>query len=872
MKNSIRFIASLIYLPLAAACLLGFAPASALADDAASATGAGGPEAPATSGAGAAPHAEMLQEVVVTATRREEELSKVPISVTALTQEALDQKGIKDIRDMVRFTPGVTIDDSGTNAISIRGISSSGGAGTTGIYIDDTPIQMRSVGFNPDDTLPKAFDLQRIEVLRGPQGTLFGAGAEGGAVRYIMTPASTTTADTYVRSDLSYTQYGQPNAEFGIAAGHPVVEGVFGLRASIWYRYDGGWMNRADPGTGAVINHNINYSHSYTARLAATWQPSPSLSISPSILFQRQDKHDESTYWPAYSNPGQGQFNTATPERVGGPDTYYLPAIRMDWNLARSQLIGNVSYFNRKQLTGYQGTVYDLSYWTTIPSGLGGPNDSFPLPPKCTTPDDATSCSWFPLIDATGIHLPSALSGSQTPNIMTNTQKSYTAELRWQSTDTKSRWSWTAGVFWQQAKEGSIEELKSTNIAQVFNYLYGLDPSNFYSPDGVTPASFYSCPTNAAYTAIPACDIYYNNNNTVDRQIAGFGEVSYALTDRIRLTVGERVAHSTFSLQHYADGYENFGPGPASASQSETPNTPKAVLSFQVDPRNLYYLSYGKGFRVGGGNAPLPPYCNGDLAAAGYPNGAPLTYKSDYTQNYEVGSKNAVGSWLRLATSVYYNQWHNIQQNLYISGYCGLQFTDNLATAVAKGFDLQADMAFGPLNVELATGYTNARYTQNAPADCTPGSTGVGVPCLAVIGDAISGQEGINYAPGTMPPWTVAVGAQYNFKLTQRDAFVRVDWQYESRSPWLANVQDPAAGAQYFYGYSYAYPNNSYTSLRAGMNFGSVQLTAFCDNLFDSHTTTNYILGQIDGTYTPQQNTYSFRPRTVGLNLIWHGR
>src|SRR5262249_43967697 len=145
-------------------------------------------------------------EVVVTATRREEALSKVPISVTALTQDALDEKGIKDIRDMVRFTPGVSIDDSGTNAISIRGISSSGGAGTTGIYIDDTPIQMRAVGSNPDDPLPKAFALQRVGVRRGPRGILFGAGAEGGAVRYIMPPASTTKSDTYVRSDFSYTQ------------------------------------------------------------------------------------------------------------------------------------------------------------------------------------------------------------------------------------------------------------------------------------------------------------------------------------------------------------------------------------------------------------------------------------------------------------------------------------------------------------------------------------------------------------------------------------------------------------------------------------------------------------------------------------------
>ena len=144
--------------------------------------------APATGG---------LEEVVVTATRRSEVMSRVPISVTALNQDSMDERGVKDFQDLVRYTPGVNIDQSITNAISIRGISSSGGAGTTGIYLDDTPIQMRSVGFNPDDTLPKTFDLDRVEVLRGPQGTLFGAGSEGGTVRYILTaPKLTARAPT----------------------------------------------------------------------------------------------------------------------------------------------------------------------------------------------------------------------------------------------------------------------------------------------------------------------------------------------------------------------------------------------------------------------------------------------------------------------------------------------------------------------------------------------------------------------------------------------------------------------------------------------------------------------------------------------------
>ncbi len=124
----------------------GLAPAANAADTA--------PAAPAAAQE-AAEVSGPLQEIVVTATRHEESLSKVPISVTALTQEAMDVRGIKDILDVARFTPGINIDNSGTNNISIRGISSTGGAGTTGIYIDDTPIQMRALAFNPDDALPQ---------------------------------------------------------------------------------------------------------------------------------------------------------------------------------------------------------------------------------------------------------------------------------------------------------------------------------------------------------------------------------------------------------------------------------------------------------------------------------------------------------------------------------------------------------------------------------------------------------------------------------------------------------------------------------------------------------------------------------------------
>jgi iron complex outermembrane receptor protein len=873
MKNSTRAFFTMNALPLLAVCLLG-APYAAHAADAAAAA--------AASSATPAESSINLQEVVVTATRREESLSKVPISVTALTQEAMDVRGIKDFQDIARFTPGVSIDNSGTNAISIRGISSSAGAGTTGIYLDDTPIQMRDAGFNPDDTLPKTFDLERVEILRGPQGTLFGAGSEGGTVRYIMTQPSLTADSTYVRSEASYTQYGQPSYEVGVAHGGPIVDGTFGYRASVWYRDDGGWIDRVDASTDDVVAHNVNYSHTLVLRLAGLWAPTSAIAITPSILYQNRQEHDQSTYWPVYSDPSAGEFNNATPERIPDPDQYYLPALKMEFDLQNSAIISNTSYYHRKEETGYQGTIYDLGFYQSLGWPLnpltGGLGCEANVPPNCP---------WYPLLDGNGIHLPSQFANYQTPNVMTNTQQSYVQEVRWQSTDKNSRLNWTVGAFWQLAKEGSIEELKDplNETNALFNYLYGEPATSiftFLAPNGNTIVP-YSCPNSSAYPYIPACDLYYNSNTTYDHQFALYGEMNYAFTDQWKLTLGERVARTSFEIRNYADGLENYGPTPIgvlangnldqipgvgrSASTHETPSTPKATLAFQMDPADLFYAGYAKGFRVGGGNPALPPYCQGNLAQEGFPNGAPLTYKSDSTQNYEIGSKNSFGQTLRLASSVYYIKWNGIQQNVFVAGDCGLQFTDNLGTAVAKGFDVQADLNLGSaVHVDFSAGYTSARYTKNSPI-----VNSLGQP-LALAGDAISGQAAINSAPGLNSPWTVSVGPEYHFALAQHEAFVRLDWEFESRNPWPSVLQDPRS-SQYF-PYTYTLSSTAFTSLRGGITFGSWLITPFVDNLTNSHTVTNYAFSELDpynpaGSPSPQQNQYTFRPRTIGITATW---
>jgi iron complex outermembrane recepter protein len=266
-----------------------------------------------------------LEEIVVTATRKEESLSKVPISITALTQDAIDTRGIKDFSDVVRFTPGVAFDSSQTNQISIRGISSSGGSGTTGIYIDDTPIQVRNLGFNSDDTLVKLFDLDRVEVLRGPQGTLFGAGSEGGTVRYITVQPSLTQSSVYAKAETSYTEGGDPSYEVGLAGGMPVIDGVLGVRASAWFRRDGGWIDRIDPTTLDVVDKNANSVGTSVLRLSALWQPTDGLHVTPSMLYQNSQRADVTIYWPEYSDPNNDRYVSANPTARPEPDVFYLP-------------------------------------------------------------------------------------------------------------------------------------------------------------------------------------------------------------------------------------------------------------------------------------------------------------------------------------------------------------------------------------------------------------------------------------------------------------------------------------------------------------------------------------------------------------------
>jgi iron complex outermembrane receptor protein len=811
----------------------------ALAISMSSAVGADAPAADEAAGP--------LQEIVVTATRHEEGLSRVPISVTALTQEALDVRGVKDFQDVARFTPGVDIDNSGTNNISIRGIASTGGAGTTGIYLDDTPIQIRALAFNPDEALPKSFDIDRIEVLRGPQGTLFGAGSEGGTVRYITTQPSLTKSSIYSREELSYTEHGDPSYEVGVAGGMPIIDGILGVRATVWYRRDGGYIDHIDPVSLATTEKNANYDNTTLIRLAAAWAPADGWTVTPSYYYQDRYRNNVESYWPLYSDPGSDRFVSADPTERSDPDKFYLMALKVDGDLGWARLISNTSYFHRKEETGYDGTLYNLGFYQAQPTTLG----AFPVIPPASQGGFLPGV--FPLLDGTGLHLPAGATNYRSPASVDNGQQNINQEIRLQSKDSNAALIWTTGLFFAVDRQSYLEQIHDPLLNELSLAATGQPYTNFFY---YTDANGNSIPVT--YDPRYPLDSYFLHTDAKDRQYAWFGEATYAFTDELKLTLGARYSKTEFSFATLTGGPQLFLPPQSnSGDKKENSFTPKVSLAYQADPRNLYYFTYAKGFRPGGANNPVPQAaCGADFLNFGI-TASPATFNSDTVSSFEVGAKNNFNNRVKIASSIYYIRWNNIQQTV-VPPICQISFITNLGTAVAKGGDIQAEIALtDTFTAELTAGYTDARYTKDArlsPAETQP---------IVANGDAIVGQSGQPAAP-----LTISLGLEYKFTVFEREMFVRADDEYEGRPKWSGATQDP--NTLQFDSANYLLSPTNFASARAGVNFAGWQLAAFVDNLADTHVTTNYEWSIDPGTGNSRlQRQFTYRPRTVGLTFTY---
>ncbi len=471
-RRSIRLCA---YFAAASAPLMLAANASAqTATSPTPATAAPAKAAPAKAGS------TEVGEIVVTATRQAQVLSRVPESVSAFTAAKMQVMGIKNFDDVVRYTPGVAFNEE-SHDIAIRGISSTAGSGTTGIYIDDTPVQVRNLGLNANNTLPAVFDLQRVEVLRGPQGTLFGAGSEGGTVRYITTQPSLTTWSAMAHSEFAWTVYGDPSYEAGAAIGGPIVNDKLGFEVSAWGRKDGGWIDRVNYQTGNVTDANANYVDTYTLRAALTWAPTSNITITPAISYQDRYQNNYDNYNVYLSHPGDGYYVSSTPDQMADQDAFYLPTLRMEYDTHGVKLISNTAYYNRAEVVnGYSGTIYNLSYFQQIISGGLAPPPPYPtvpLPPGTVGTDPqgipcTNNCqNQYPLLNPAGPNLPS-MPNYNSRNFIHNLQSNWTQEFRVQSADPNARFTWLGGLFLARDAQRSTEtiwdpELPATDAAVV---------------------------------------------------------------------------------------------------------------------------------------------------------------------------------------------------------------------------------------------------------------------------------------------------------------------------------------------------------------------------------------------------------------------
>jgi outer membrane receptor protein involved in Fe transport len=758
-----------------------------------------------------------LEEVVVTAQRRSEKIMDVPMSIQAFTQETLDQQGLRSVDDLTRVAPGVTFLRNGMSSsgnyndedsdISIRGIDSTAGAATTGIYVDDTPIQTRHLNFGTVNPYPALFDLDRVEVLKGPQGTLFGAGSEGGTIRFITPEPSLTNYSGYARAEYGKIDGGGNNYEAGAAFGGPIIDGVLGFRVSASFREDGGWVDRvtytSPPGTNpeffpiiytgnpvvtGIAEKNANWHDTQTFRAALKWQPVDGLSIEPSIYIQTLHINDTGAYWLSISNPSDNVYNNGNAQRDPSTDPWYLGSVKISWNQPWANIVSNTSYFDRQQ-----HSISDYSQWyDTVFIG-----NEYPFPSQINS-------AYF-----------------------TDRQNNFNEEIRASSADANSPLQWSAGLFYTHTNEDSTEYV--------------------LAPVGCTG----NCPLTAP--GFPPDSLVYLQPrfSLLDKQAAIFGEVSWKFADVFKLTAGLRYS----DLQYYGVVQEieqgSFGTLNVNtpSSGSSRPLTPRFVFNYQPDPDSLYYASAAKGFRPGGINTTLPTDCFANTGVN--PASAAAPFSSDSLWQYEVGSKNTLlDHRMTLSGSIYYIKWKNIQQFVYLA--CGLGFDYNLGEVTGKGGDIEVQWrAFDALTLGLTAAYTDSSFDEKVTL---PGGTDQ----LVARGDHLAAS-----------PWNIDLSAEYVFTAVDFKPYLRLDYQYatpqRSLIPYTDAANDPNADATLP-----GLPEIRILDVRGGVRFSGFDVSLFATNALNYHTpifvsrdfnAPAYGLQNYDTNYFGR----GYPPRTVGV-------
>jgi len=583
-------------------------------------------------------------EEAITVTARKmgaETIQQVPTSIAAPTEDTLRDRGATTLQDVAANVAGFTVQNlgPGQSQVAIRGVSAGqivrdqpGVKEQVGIYLDESPISMSL--FTPDLDL---FDLDHVEVLRGPQGTIFGAGSLSGTVRYVTAQPELHSSNSVGELTLNDYSSGSIGGSGKVAFNQPLGDNA-AVRVTAFYDDYGGFIDSIQPAFN--VKKDVNDGWRGGGRLAFKYQPSDRFTITPRIVYQKVDMNgwNRVDFYNILANPftttrppvdiGDREQFTQIPEPT--TDKLTLTDLPMTYTLENGIALTSVtSYMDRK--------VDVIRDATALTASITG--DSIGLPENVYTLD-------APLDDHTQAH-------------------QWTQELR--AAQGAGRLRWVGGGFYGQTKRHYGQDL----LVAGFQDLTGIPTVGLRAPKDVL---FYS-------------DLHYDL-----KQFAVFGEATWAATDQLDLTGGLRYYSFDEDRQQIFDGifaHDNTGTQLVSQPGSTSANgwAPRAIASWKLNQDTTFNAQVAKGFRLGGINDPLNvPLCTPqDLVTFGGHD----QWKDETAWNYEVGSKSTImGGKGTFNASIFYMDISDLQATL-TAGTCSSRVIFNVPKARSQGIEVE---------------------------------------------------------------------------------------------------------------------------------------------------------------------------------------
>jgi outer membrane receptor protein involved in Fe transport len=599
---------------------------------------------------------DSLETVIVTAQRRSESLQEVPISMSAITGESLDNLGLTRFDQYAAMVPNLSLGTgagsggagtgfgvSTTKTITIRGVF---GDDTTGVYLNDSPV--------PPSMDPHLLDLERIEILRGPQGTLFGAGSMGGTVRFVAREPSADFVSGKVEAEGSYVDHGTGGYSVSGSVNIPLIQDNLALRVSALSSFDPGvftrtWGGTPDPRSPSLpyppggapvpgeddhVGSQQNTGLMVTLRL--TPEVVPGLTITPMLIYQRST----SNAYPLanYTAENFVQYQPYdVPEGVGDTWDFESLTIKQELSFGRFIVLGNHLFRNGFDLEdGTQATsqvFYSLPYY--VPAQI---------------------------IDNLYFH-------------------DWTSEARFESA-IPGPVQFVLGGYWNQEERFYYQNYNAPGFNAATGDIYGTDL------------------------------VFLQYTPNADHQRAAYADMTYTPIKPLQFSAGLRVARLEHDGTYVASGPLNGGVSADFAAHHETDSAPRYTAKYQVTPDQLVYASAAKGFRTGGTNPYVPPQCDAALAALGITNGN--EFKSDSLWSYELGLKSAwVDNRVKTRVAVYDIDWTNTQHSVVLP--CYWSIVSNIGRTSSKGFELEVDaVPLQHLTVNMSVGFENAKVTEGS--------------------------------------------------------------------------------------------------------------------------------------------------------------